>query len=333
MSLLDMLLERELTPEQREAKRLRAKARREKRKEQSSAASPAPAPAQAEDDTWVETRRPKELDPAAPVDVSTGFIGRQWELFNEMYFGNELKRPKFFMPKGGKGTLGQCTNDFDARTNTVFCSAIRINENVENYQTFRNVLVHEMVHQWAYQQLGESDIRSANMHGMARSRRWWNALTRPMGKDGHHGIWLTKCEALMSKYPYLKLTKYGQTDELEVSGEEKDAAIEATKGNHIVLCEPGGGRHKYFYYITDSGFQELKRDIEAGIKKGKWVEYEFDPEKLAKEKLTPVSHAGSSAYKGSYLDDMFERDVVIEWKSKYLGGEKTSGRRSRFRLW
>jgi hypothetical protein len=329
MSLLDMLLERELTPEQREAKRLRAKARREKRKEQTGSASPAPS----DDETWVETRRPKELDPAAPVEVSTGFIGRQWELFNEMYFGNELKRPKFFMPKSGSGALGQCTHDFDAHDNKLFCSTIRVNEKVENYQTFRNVLVHEMVHQWAYQQLDESDIRSANMHGMARSRRWWNALTRPMGKDGHHGIWLTKCEQLMEKYPYLKLTKFGQTDELEVSDEEKDAAVEATKGNHIVLCEPGGGRHKYFYYITDSGFQELKKDIEAGIKKGKWVEYEFDPEKLAKEKLTPVSHPGSSCWKGSYLDDLFERDVVIEWKSKFLGGEKTSGRRSRFRLW
>lgn len=328
MSLLDMLLERELTPEQREAKRLRAKARREKRKEQTGSVSPAPS-----SDDEEKPRRPKEIDPAAPVDISSGYIRVQWRDFNEKYFGGELREPKFFMPKGGKGALGQCTNDFDARTNTVFCSAIRINENVENYQTFRNVLVHEMVHQWAYQQLGEDDIRSANMHGMARSRRWWNALTRPMGKDGHHGIWLEKCEALMSKYPYLKLTKYGQTDELELDGEEKSAAVEATKGNHIVLCEPGGGRHKYFYYITDSGFQELKRDIEAGTKSGKWVEYEFDPEKLAKEKLTPVNHAGSSAWKGSYLDDMFERDVVIEWKSKYLGGEKREGRRSRFRLW
>lgn len=327
MSILDMLLERELTPEQREAKRLRAKARREKRKEQTGSSSPAPS----RDEE--KPRGPKEIDPAAPVDVSSGFMRVQWRDFNEKYFGGELKEPKFFMPKSGKGSLGQCTNDFDARTNTVFCSAIRINENVENYQTFRNVLVHEMVHQWAYQQLGESDIRSANMHGMARSRKWWNALTRPMGKDGHHGIWLTKCEALMSKYPYLKLTKFGQTDELELDGEEKSAAVEATKGNHIVLCEPGGGRHKYFYYITDSGFQELKKDIEAGTKSGKWVEYEFDPEKLAKEKLTPVSHAGKSAYKGSYLDDLFERDVVIEWKSKYLGGEKREGRRSRFRLW
>lgn len=328
MSLLDMLLERELTPEQREAKRLRAKARREKRKEQSGSSSPAPS-----SDPEEKPRRSKEIDPAAPVDVSSGFIRVQWRDFNEKYFGGELKEPKFFMPKGGKGSLGQCTNDFDARTNTIYCSAIRINENIENYQTFRNVLVHEMVHQWAYQQLGEDDIRSANIYGMARSRRWWNALTRPMGKDGHHGIWLQKCEALMSKYPYLKLTKFGQTDELELDGEEKSAAIEAAKGNHIVLCEPGGGMHKYFYYITDSGFKELKKDIEAGTKSGKWVEYEFDPEKLAKEKLTPVSHAGNSAWKGSYLDDMFERDVVIQWKSKYLGGEKRSGRRSRFRLW
>lgn len=326
MSILDMLLERELTPEQREAKRLRAKARREKRKEQTG--SPAPS-----SDDEEKPRGPKEIDPAAPVDVSSGFMRVQWRDFNEKYFGGELKEPKFFMPKGGKGSLGQCTNDFDARTNTVYCSGIRINENVENYQTFRNVLVHEMVHQWAYQQLGEADIRSANIYGMARSRKWWNALTRPMGKDGHHGIWLQKCESLMSKYPYLKLTKFGQTDELELDDEEKSAAIEATKGNHIVLCEPGGGRHKYFYYITDSGFQELKKDIEAGTKSGKWVEYEFDPEKLAKEKLTPVSHAGNSAYKGSYLDDMFERGVVSEWKSKYLGGEKSSGRRSRFRLW
>lgn len=328
MSILDMLLERELTPEQREAKRLRAKARREKRKEQTSSSSPAPS-----SDDEEKPRRPKEIDPAAPVDISGGFLRVQWRNFNEKYFGGELREPKLFMPKSGNGSLGQCTHDFDAYENKLFCSAIRINEKVENYQTFRNVMVHEMVHQWAYQQLGESNIRSANNYGQARSRKWWNALTRPMGKDGHHGIWLQKCEALMSKYSYLKLTKFGQTDELEDTGEEKNAVIEATKGNHIVLCEPGGGRHKYFYYITDSGFQELKKDIEAGIKKGKWVEYEFDPEKLAKEKLTPVTHAGNSAYRGSYLDDMFERDVVIEWKSKFLGGEKREGRRSRFRLW
>ena len=326
MTILDMILERELTPEQREAKRLRAKARREKRRAEGSE-----APAKPEDSKPEEPKPVKsEPDPDSDVEISGGFLRVQWRNFNEKYFGGELKEPKFFMPKGGSGSLGLCTHDYDPRTNEVYCSAIRINEDIENYQTFRNTMVHEMVHQWAYQQLDESDIRSANIYGQARSRKWWNALTRPMGKDGHHGIWLRKCEELTAKFPYLKLTKYGQKDELELEGEEKTAAVEAAKGNHIVLCEPGGGRRKYFYYITDSGFQELKKDIEAGIKKGKWVEYEFDPEKLAKEKISPVSHAGSSAYKGSYLDDMFERGVVKEWNSKFLGGEKRAARRSRF---
>ena len=142
MSLLDMLLERELTPEQREAKRLRAKARREKRKEQSSTASPAPSDEE-------KPRAPKEIDPADPVDISSGFLRVQWRNFNEKYFGGELREPKFFMPKGGKGSLGQCSHDFDAYESKIYCSAIRINGNVENYQTFRNVMVHEMVHQWA----------------------------------------------------------------------------------------------------------------------------------------------------------------------------------------
>lgn len=321
MTILDMILERELTPEQREAKRLRAKARREKRRAEGSG-----APAKPEESKPVKS----EPNPDSSVDISTGFLRVQWRDFNEKYFGGELREPKFFMPKSGKGSMGQCTHDFDPRNSEIYCSAIRINEEIENYQTFRNVMVHEMVHQWAYQQLDESDIRSANIYGMARSRKWWNALTRPMGKDGHHGIWLRKCEELTAKFPYLKLTKYGQKDELELEGEEKSAAVEAAKGNHVVLCEPGGGRRKYFYYITDSGFQELKRDIEAGKKSGKWVEYEFDPEKLAKEKISPVSHAGSSAYKGSYLEDLFERGVVKEWNSKFLGGEKSTARRSRF---
>lgn len=324
MSILDTLLERELTPEQREARRARAKARREKRRADGSGAA----------DKQEEPSSPKrEQDPDSPVDITSGFLRVQWRDFNDKYFGGVLKEPKFFMPKSGKGAMGQCSHDFDPKANEIYCSAIRINEDLENYQTFRNVMVHEMVHQWAYQQLGERDIRSANAYGMARSRKWWNALTRPMGKDGHHGTWMQKCDELTAKFPYLRLTKYGQKDELELEGEEKSAAIEATKGNHIVLCEPGGGRRKYFYYITDSGFQNLKKDIEAGNKSGKWVEYEFDPEKLAKEKLTPVSLAGRSAYKGSYLEDMFERGVVSEWKSNYLGGEKATTQPRHRRLW
>lgn len=86
MTILDMILERELTPEQREAKRLRAKARREKRRAEGSEAAHQP-----EEPKQVKS----EPDPDSSVDISTGFLRVQWRNFNEKYFGGELKEPKF----------------------------------------------------------------------------------------------------------------------------------------------------------------------------------------------------------------------------------------------
>lgn len=308
MSLLDLILERELSPEQREARRARAKARREKRRSQRE-----------EDDQAIHIR-------------SSDWLRSEWRKFNKMYFDGKMTEPKILDTTRGN-SLGRCSNDFDPYKEIIYCIGIYINPRIENYSTFRNTMVHEMVHQWCYEQLKEQDIKHANLYGMARSRRWWNALTRPMGKDGHHGIWLTKCEELVEKYPYLKLNKYGQTDEESVSDRELQKTMVVNKDCHIVLCEPGGGRRRYFYYLTDEAFRKLKKDVEAGVKSGKWTEYEFDPEKMAREKLTPSQVAGNSAFKGSYLDNLFERGVVKEWDYRELGGVKREGRRSRFRLW
>jgi hypothetical protein len=323
MSLLDMILERELTPEQREARRARAKARREKRKAEASSSSSE------------KPKKDREPAPDSYVDITGSFIAKYWAIYNDKYFDGKLKRPRAFFPSSGKGNLGTCSSDFDPVKEQVFCMNIRINTRIENYITFRNTLVHEMVHQWAYQSLDENDIRSANQYGMARSRRWWKALTSPMGKDGHHGIWLTKCEALMSKFPYLNLKKFGSKDEIELDDDEVKEVVKKNNNCHIVLCEPGNRSRKFFYYITDSGFKELKREIEDGIKPGRWTEYEFDPVKLAQEKLTPTNYASGSAWRGSYLDNLMERGVVKSWPEKHIGGEKAETqprRRRRFSL-
>lgn len=324
MSLLDMLLERELTPEQREARRARAKARREKRKAEGVSSS---------------TKKQNEVDEMAPdayVDITGSFIAKYWEIYNDKYFDGKLKRPRGFFPSRGKGSLGTCYCDFDPVKEQIFCMSIKINTRIENYLTFRNTLVHEMVHQWAYQSLDDGDIRMANSRGRARSRKWWNALTSPMGKDGHHGIWLTKCEELMSKFPYLNLKKYGSKDEIELDDEEVKEVVKKNKNCHIVLCEPGNRKNKYFYYLTDEGFQDLKKNIELGNKPGRWTEYEFDPEKLAQEKLTPTNYALGSAWRGSYLDNLIERGVVKSWPEKHIGGEKAETKprsRRRFSWW
>lgn len=323
MSLLDMILERELTPEQREARRARAKARREKRKAEAASSSSE------------KPKKDREPAPDSYVDITGSFIAKYWAIYNEKYFDGKLKRPRAFFPSSGKGNLGTCSSDFDPVKEQVYCMNIRINTRIENYLTFRNTLVHEMVHQWAYQSLDDGDIRMANAYGMARTRKWWNALTRPMGKDGHHGIWLTKCESLMSKFPYLNLKKYGNSDETELDDEEVKKVVKKNNNCHIVLCEPGNRSRKYFYYLTDEGFQDLKKSIEAGNKPGRWTEYEFDPVKLAQEKLTPKNYASGSAWKGSYLENLMERGVVKSWPEKHIGGEKAETqprRRRRFSL-
>lgn len=319
MSLLDMILERELTPEQREARRARAKARREKRKAEAEKLSSS-------------SEKPKD----EPINIrDASWLKKQWKKFNDAYFGGKLDDPGYFYPSKGSSSLGTCSNDYDPGRKKVYCRSININTRIENYTTFRNTMVHEMVHQWAYQMLDERDIRMANMHGMARSRKWWNALTRPMGKDGHHGRWLSKCEELMEKFPYLNLKKYGNTDEEELEDDEVKQIVKKNNGCHVVMCEPGNRSRKYFYYITDEGFQKLKSAIEAGDKHGRWTEYEFDPVKMAQEKLTPVSYAGNSAWRGSYLDNLMERGVVKSWPEKHIGGEKAETqprRRRRFSL-
>ena len=74
MSLLDMILERELTPEQREARRARAKARREKRKaEAASSSSEKPK----------RSKRDGEMAPDAEVDITGSFIAKYWEIYND----------------------------------------------------------------------------------------------------------------------------------------------------------------------------------------------------------------------------------------------------------
>jgi hypothetical protein len=310
MSFQDFLNERELTPEQREARRARAKARREKRRSQRE-----------EDDQDIHIS-------------DSSWLKSQWKKFNERYFDGKLKTPVLFDSTRGDHTLGTCTNDFNPSTGKVKCTMIRINRRIENYPTFRNTMVHEMVHQWVYQNLSEEDYRRANRAGQARSRRWWNALTSPFGKDGHHGVWLTKCEELMSKFPYLKLKKYGSSDETDLTDKEVQAAVKINKNCHIVQCEPGAGRRRYFYFITDDGYKSLLKDIEAGNKSGRWTEYSFDPAKMASEIKDPVSMAGNRAWTGSYLDNLKERGIVSSWDYKELGGQKsTEPRRSRRRLW
>jgi hypothetical protein len=262
------------------------------------------------------------------------WLAKQWAGFNKKYFGGKLKKPKNIEWKK-MSSLGKACCDFDGKK--IFTKYILISPKLENYPTFKNTLVHEMVHQWVYETYGTKDaIRYANSVGKARCRKWWNSIEKSFGhgSDGHHGTWQNKCAELMNKDSSLKLYKYGSTDETELSTREINKKIK-TQGNTHVVVQEGDPRtpRRHFYYITDKAFNQLKKDIADGTIGGQWSEYEFDRKKFVQDfKNSPRDWISSSSpyYTGTYFDDLCERGIIDKWSKKILGGQKTEHhRRSR----
>jgi len=304
MTILEMMIdERTLTPEQREAKRQRAKARRERAKEANGSSE----------------SKPREVSDELRIGDEQ-WANAQWEKMNRIYFNGSLKNPR----KGVEWTRsmkcrGKCRCDYDYQKNEVYCEVILMNvKSFTSYTSFRNTLVHEMVHQWFYQQLGEDDIRFANRYGMARSRNWWNKLTADAGRDGHHGRWLMKAEELNEAHPELSLSKYSSEDQFDVSDEEKSARTEVANTAHALIrvIHRLGRSKRYFYYVTDEAYQKLKQSLADGTSVGPWYEYDFDPEKMAIEIKDPLRSIGNQCYKIGYFKDLCEKGIIKEWTER-----------------
>lgn len=298
MSILSMILERELTPEQREARRARAKARREKAKAEKSSESVDDV-LRIGDDEWALA---------------------QWEKMNKIYFNGSLKKPRGGVHWTKKmKSRGKCRNDYDYIKDEVYTLEILLSMKAfTSYTSFRNTLVHEMVHQWFYQQLGEDDIRYANRYGQARTRNWWNHLTADAGRDGHHGRWLQKAEELNAAHKELSLSKFSSEDQFEVSNSEKKARTAVANKAHVLIrtIYRFSRSKRYFYYVTDEAYQRLRKSMTDGTISGPWHEYDFDPEQMAIEIKEPDHYVGNHCYKIGYFNDLCERGIIKEWTER-----------------
>lgn len=264
------------------------------------------------------------------------WLAKQWAGYNKKFFGGKLKKPKeIYWIRGGKA-LGRCGSDFDGKK--IFVNHIEISKEIENYTTFRNTLVHEMVHQWVDETYATKDIiQTANACGKARSHKWWNSIkkSRGAGPDGHHGTWLAKCEELMKKDKTLKLTKYGTSNETQLTNRQVNKALKSLGKLHCIVQE-GDPRtpRRHFYFCTDKAYKELLKDIKDGMRDGEWAEYEFDEKKMIQEIKSPMTYVGSRYYKGNYFDNLCERGLIDKYSKKVLGGVKIKHtRRTRSRLW
>ena len=304
MSILDLLYERELTPEQKAARRARAKARRERAKAEKPAKEVSDK-LEIGDDEWAMS---------------------QWEKLNKIYFEGKLKRPRLGVNwSRSMRSRGRCRNDFDPRKNEVFTLEIQLNsKSFDSYSSFRNTLVHEMVHQWFYEQLNENDIRYANRYGMARSRKWWAKLTADAGRDGHHGRWLQKAEVLNGAHKELSLSKFSSEDQFEVSSADLEKRMTVSKKAHVLIrvFHRLGRDKRYFYYVTDECFNNLKEALRENRMAGPWTEYDFDPQKMAMEIKEPLRYIGNQCYKIGYFKDLCERGIIKEWSGRRVSGEE-----------
>lgn len=302
-TILDMLCERDMTQEQREAKRLRAKARRERSRAAREADNEVKSEESSDvlcigDDEWLEA---------------------QWRKANNKYFNGSLHRPETIEWDRAKGRHGVCGADYDPSRNVIYCTRISISRlNVANYASFRNTLVHEMVHQLIYQQYTEDDIRAANGYGRARTRQWWRALTRDTGRDGHHGTWLAKAEELMTKFPELQITKYATSVEDDVPEETSVKRANAAATAHVLVRKPAYRRSRCFYYVTDAAYKRLIERIKAGSEIDGWYEYDFDRVKMQEHIKEPMTDIGFRFYKIGYFEQLVEDDVIFSRTEKEL---------------
>lgn len=320
MTILEMILdERTLTPEQREAKRQRAKARRERAKEDNG--SPEEKPHEANGSNEEKPHEANGSHEEKPQEVSDvlrisndQWANAQWEKLNKIYFNGSLKKPREGVQwTRGMKSRGKCRCDYDYQKNEVYCDVIFLNvKSFSSYTSFRNTLVHEMVHQWFHQQLGEDDIREANGYGKARSRQWWNKLTADAGKDGHHGRWLMKAEELNEAHPELYLGKYSSEDQFNVSDEEKISRTQVASTAHALVrvIRHLGRSKRYFYYVTDEAYQKLKESLAYVTSDESWYEYDFDPERMALKIKYPLSSIGNKCYKIDYFKYLCEIGLI-----------------------
>ena len=73
-------------------------------------------------------------------------IRKLWEIYNELYFQNKLRLPKFNILQK-KRPYGMFVCNGKKKQNTIWISAC-----IKDDYFLRNILLHEMVHQYVYEQ-------------------------------------------------------------------------------------------------------------------------------------------------------------------------------------
>lgn len=264
-----------------------------------------------------DEKKPIEIpDDENYFEQSEAYIQKWYKVFNEKYFNNELKMPPFKW-RSIKSYVGQCCCSFNIYTQKIVCDVINLNKKrLTNFKTFRNTLVHEMVHQWQHELMPDEEIRYANsVCGRAATRDWWKFLC--LTQDGGHADrWLKKATELNEKFPELNITRFNNSETINNMDDEGNISkeyVDKLANSHLLTIESAFNSKKYVTFIDDETYNKLLQDLEDGKYRALFFfEYDFDPEKLKNYGLQPKNDI-NYGYKWRFFNELCKNGAVNKY--------------------
>lgn len=273
-----------------------------------------------EENKPLETR-PETPNDEEPFEQTEAYVQKWYKVFNEKYFNNELRMPPFKW-RSVKTYVGQCCCNFNIYTQKIVCYVINLNKKrLTNFKTFRNTLVHEMVHQWQHELMPDEDIKYANsVCRWAATRDWWKFLGLTQD-NGHADRWLKKAKELNEKFPELNITRYNNSEtinNMDDEGNISDEYVDKLANSHLLTIESAFNSKKFVRFIDDETYNKLLNDIEDGKYGGLlFFEYEFDLEKLKNYGLKPTNDM-NYGYKWKFFNELCKNGAVNKYSYKRL---------------
>ena len=166
------------------------------------------------------------------IEIDNEFCEKAFDKFNQKYFDGKLAKIPFEIKPIGSFS-GQFVFSVNYRDKKFTPMCIRINsKNSWNLSTFRNTLVHEMLHYYVHcynNGLTDEDWNNAVFCYYRGKKRKASSILEISDATCHGGIWLRLAKELNKKYPELCITRNtffnyrAENDKVKVLNQIKDA--------------------------------------------------------------------------------------------------------------
>lgn len=226
------------------------------------------------------------------IKYTSDFIKKYWQEYNEKFFNGELDEITLEW-KNVKNLNGYTSWMFDAfnikiKPIRIVLSSIAL----DSFNKFKNVLVHEMIHQYVFQHITTDMIKRANMYGKALSTKWKKQLELT-DLTSHDGMWKKKAEEINEIDSSLKIQRMSSQSALAVrddNGNIKSEILEKAENAHVLVRKVNG--KKYFYYVSDKVLDEIIFNMDKPAYAGIWYEFRFNASEVTSFGFKPADEYG-----------------------------------------